>query len=486
MSINVNRENSLSVDKSNKTQPKKEVLKAEVTSPSPSKIFNGDATTVKKPVVQNSENAFTNKNTKITAQNTALKVNRSIDFNNKNLPAPVIKKLQEFFQVNATGVFNEETALKTFEFQKNNGLVADGKIGKNTISKLIKSGLEAEEGTYPKYDKLFEDGVLDVTVGVGYDETGWGDIAYNELKTKLNDRGYKQLSDAERPAVLKSLNIEDTKNESVSFYYKQSITTHNNKPVAGVIKVIKSNETDGSKAKEAFIEGLNKSDITAYAGHGRYGTGMDFDRNFTIKTNINGKQAEFKDYEAFEKELDKPELKEILEKAPNAKSMSNQAKVDYLISQKVLEIQTFNKGNIVVNEKSPHSWEFGGHLIEKSINSKDDKPTTLLESVSKTEKYKIWNIVGCRTDDYLAKIKTGAKTNVNLQGKNLDIFTTKRVAYWNNTISNALAVVDGVSNNESAQQIKKRLENVDLSTQKDIITTTGFTDNPRIAVNKGK
>lgn len=478
MSIKVNRTDIIQSTNNDKVEIKKSEVKSDRPSVNP---FKDDSLSIKNNSPKNNSDVFSSQT---SPKVSSIKISSAIQFNQRVLPMPLIKKVQENLGVTVTGVFDQATALKVMSFQKENNLVADGKIGKNTLNKLANNGLKIESGIYPKYDKMFEDNVLDVTVGVGYDETGWGDFAYNDLKNKLNDRGYKELSTTEQAEIFKKLNIPEMNNDAANVYYKENINTYKDKPVAGIIRVIHSNENDGTKAKEGFVKGLNNSDVTIYAGHGRYGTGMDFDRNLTIKATINGQTTEFKDYEDFEKELKNPQYTEILNKAPNIKTMNNRTKIDYLIEQKVIEIQSSNKGNIVVNEKSPHTNEFGGALIEKAINSSTDKPTLLLEAVSQSEKYKLWNLIGCRTDDYLPKIKSGMKNNPNLQRANLDIMTTKRVEYWNNMVDNALATIDGVSNTESYEQIKSRTENVDLEKQKNIVTITGSTDNPRIASSK--
>jgi len=110
----------------------------------------------------------------------------------------------------------------------------------------------------PEYDKLIRDGVLTVTVAVGYDEDGNDLRELAELRQGLRSEGFEQVGST---------------GESAVHTYTRSLMIPGH---AGSMRVrLVSRST--ADPEERFADGLVQDAVTLYAGHARYGTGPDFD-----------------------------------------------------------------------------------------------------------------------------------------------------------------------------------------------------------------
>ncbi len=124
----------------------------------------------------------------------------------KNAKGPAVGKMQEALQTagyklpryGADGKFGDETAKALKKFQTDHCLKDTGRLDKQTMEQLSIASTK-----YPEYDKLFADGKLNTTIGVGFDE---GDSHKDETKdviAGLSKRGYTQL-DPDKAATDKS------------------------------------------------------------------------------------------------------------------------------------------------------------------------------------------------------------------------------------------------------------------------------------------
>jgi hypothetical protein len=111
---------------------------------------------------------------------------------------------------------------------------------------------------YAEYDRLLKDGKLDVTIGVGYDETGADNYAWSQIQRSLLGQGFRL----------------DRVNEDGVHIYKQKVQIEG-RDIDVQVNAFHGRNTEGPRDK--FVEAMGSSEIVIYAGHARYGSGPDFD-----------------------------------------------------------------------------------------------------------------------------------------------------------------------------------------------------------------
>lgn len=293
----------------------------------------------------------------------------------------------------ADGAFGGQSKAAVEQFQRNNPpLGVDGIVGKNTLSKLQElappPGQRAQ--LYPEYDRMFQDGVLDVTMAVGYDEANWHEVAGRTIRHGLSDRGYSVVDVANMDAAeLQKLGIQpESVKPGVTFFHKQ-IEEEGAEPVQSVVRYVWPNK-DGPRAR--FADGMRESDAVVYCGHARYGTGPDFDEkespaeNFIIGVNSEAHRQGLV-HEGYDAHMNS-----ILEGQPNA-----------------LETETFDP-----------------------------------------DKYQLWFFQGCTTEHYrdeLRGIDFGKDSN------SLDLMGSEEPLYWDNVGAGGLAFLDGIVGRKSEHEI---------------------------------
>jgi peptidoglycan hydrolase-like protein with peptidoglycan-binding domain len=206
----------------------------------------------------------------------------------KNAKGPAVGKMQEALQTagyklprfGADGKFGDETVKALKKFQTDHCLKDTGRLDKQTMEQLSIASTK-----FPKYDKLFADGKLNTTIAVGYDEPeknqdGWHKTTTKEVIGGLTKRGYTQL-DPDKAATDKSMaerfkaagiDPADAKTNQLQVFTKTF--KYNGKDVTSVVKLV---TPDTPQAKDKFAKAMGESEMVIYAGHGRYGSGPDFD-----------------------------------------------------------------------------------------------------------------------------------------------------------------------------------------------------------------
>jgi hypothetical protein len=127
---------------------------------------------------------------------------------------------------------------------------------------------------------LFADGKLNTTIAVGYDEDGSDKGQIKDVLAGLAKQGYTQLdpdkaaSDKSMAERFKAAGIDpaDAKTDKLQYFTKTF--KYSGKDVTSVVKLITA---DTPQAKDQFAKAMGKSEMVIYAGHGRYGSGPDFD-----------------------------------------------------------------------------------------------------------------------------------------------------------------------------------------------------------------
>ena len=144
-------------------------------------------------------------------------------------------------------------------------------------------------GTRLNYGELFKDGVPTSTFGVGYFE---GNPPAEETRQvakavmdELATRGYKQDNDT-AAEILDKAGRPLSQKTTGQFFVKQNAFSYGppageSRQIHAIVRVVFNDVAGGGgAASAAFREGMAVGDAVWYSGHGRYGTGPDFDRNF--------------------------------------------------------------------------------------------------------------------------------------------------------------------------------------------------------------
>ena len=155
----------------------------------------------------------------------------------------------------ADGDYGRETAAAVARFQQLHQLPATGKLDANTLH-----ALENAPSPSPAYDQLFADGVLHAVLAVGYDEAGSQEVEQANVLRGLAQRGYTWVADDQREALGLDADGKYVTREQ-----------------AGRRVIIELITPDTADAKTRFANALRGDELVLYGGHGRYGSGPDFD-----------------------------------------------------------------------------------------------------------------------------------------------------------------------------------------------------------------
>ena len=203
-----------------------------------------------------------------------------------------VGKMQEALQTagyklpkyGADGKFGDETIKALKKFQTDHCLKDTGRLDKQTMEQLSIASTK-----FPEYGKLFADGKLNTTIGVGFDESGLDKGQTKEVIAGLTTRGYTQLdpntaaTDKQMAERFKAAGIDPATAKADGLQYFTKTFQHNGKDVTSVVKLITA---DTPQAKDEFAKAMGGSELVIYSGHGRYGSGPDFDPITSPKGNF--------------------------------------------------------------------------------------------------------------------------------------------------------------------------------------------------------
>jgi hypothetical protein len=201
----------------------------------------------------------------------------------------LLKAGYELPRFGADSDFGQETVTAVKQFQAANTLPATGELDVGTLEKLNRAPA-AQATQYPEYNQMFKDGVMQTTLGLGFDEDG-NDVALRrDIVQGLGERGFhkldvKTLTDDQ----LKQQGFDPKSIDREATYFTKPFQ-HEGKDVQALVKLVDRN-TPG--AKDKFADGMKQDDLILYSGHGRRGSGPDFDHATSAAGNyVIGKPTE--------------------------------------------------------------------------------------------------------------------------------------------------------------------------------------------------
>ncbi len=201
----------------------------------------------------------------------------------RNAKGTDVGKMQEALQTagyklpryGADGKFGDETVKALKKFQTDHCLKDTGRLDKQTMEQLSIASTK-----FPEYGKLFADGKLNTTIGVGFDEGGSDKNETKDVIAGLTKRGYTQLdpntatTDKAMGERFKAAGIDPAAAKADGVQYFTKTFQYGGKDVTSVVKLITA---DTPQAKDKFAKAMGESEMVIYSGHGRYGSGPDFD-----------------------------------------------------------------------------------------------------------------------------------------------------------------------------------------------------------------
>jgi hypothetical protein len=281
------------------------------------------------------------------------------------------------------------------------------------LGRLRQAQRSGEGGRSPRYAELFRDGVFDVTFGLGYKEStvpgeeeserGQTAVLEAEVVQLLGQRGFTE----DRELAVRLLAAAGRTIDDPGFgrwFVKENAATYappagTARPVHAIVRVLRNTDRGGGgRARAAFVEAMTRGDLAFYTGHGRYGTGPDFDRNF----------LQFRIYEPPNREpVQTLDDYDVLERVLAQHGNPWQVFQQWHASGR-LEVDFSNAGNLRLVATTPHRSEFGGALMQWALEQQQGGSPVATGSGGELasragqsgRRYRMVAFAGCRTQDY--------------------------------------------------------------------------------------
>lgn len=335
-----------------------------------------------------------------------------------------------------------------------------------------------------RFGEMFADGLFDITLALGFDESDAHRAIATAMEQALRRRAFV-VDNARGIQLYQEAGRTLPANPFGTFWVRRNALTY--QPPAGaarqihvVVRFVASPEgTRGAEAAKAFKEGMVESDATFYGGHGRYGAGPDFDRNFTIEL-LDGQGALerfFDDYAQLAQHLG-------VEGRPHGRGAW--AQFEWRLGQNRIVVHGENQGNVRLTRNNPHPGEFGAKLMFWNL----DRPGTGVVPVTgrggelarqiqarPERKYRAPVFDGCRATDY----ESSLRATPGLDQHTTDTFSSTVSLYWDNVAATWVAFLDSILDMQSAEDIATAMDNMQTTTRRagrGTIKAYGVNDNP--------
>ncbi|MCO4762329.1 MAG: peptidoglycan-binding protein [Myxococcales bacterium] len=289
------------------------------------------------------------------------------------------------------------------------------------------------------YDKLYADKLVEFGLFVGYDE-GIGGHWYQDVRyahDELGALGFTEDKDAAAAAYSEAGRaLPDGPGE---FWVHESYTEHLGNNIKAVFRLVHSDM--GPDVADEYRESLMQGEVTMYSGHGRYGSGPDFDRNYTIT--VEGERMSYDEAKHYvAKKTGKPHPSNA-EKAAMLKKLS---------AQGLVKVEGENSGNVVMNDTDVQN-TFGSAVmylaLQNSSGTGENKNKRLTADYAQEadDNYKVWMFDGCSTKNYMGSIRRDvSKDQVAVMGTGTSI-----------TMCTSMELVRGMMTQATGAQIAKNM-----------------------------
>src|SRR5262249_49343752 len=353
----------------------------------------------------------------------------------------------------------------------------------------------AGSGHQLRYAELFKDGVLDVTYGFGYLE---GELEGRQAMvdyskslpvaaaTALAGLGFSEDAAGAR-GILGRVGRLVEPDAVGAFYVKRAAFTY--APSAGtppdidvVVRVISDAAGDrGRESLDAFVDAMANGDVAYYSGHGRFGSGPDFDQDYVVKflDDAGNVVQVFDDEDVVEKVLRQ-------EGDPWAVFQRRVSK-----SPPTIIVEVTDAGNLWLNAKNAHPAEFGAKLMYWALEhgarvASGSGGRLELATAASSHRYRVLVFDGCRSQDYDRSLRNTGGFGT----READIIETTRTIGFTREISKPERVevqafnafLSDLMDQDSGERIAKdmgaQMKEFEAQYKGDPYTFSGLGDNP--------
>jgi hypothetical protein len=285
-----------------------------------------------------------------------------------------------------------------------------------------------------RYAELFQDGVLDVTLGLGFREGHTDDMQamVGAVGARLSAMGFTN-DDRVAADVLKKTGRSVSGDSVSTFWVKPNAFAYS--PPAGtsigvdaVVRIVANIGGDrGAEAANAFRAAMVQGDVAYYFGHARFGSGPDFDRNFAGFDLIAA--------DGSVQPIDPQQgvaIYSALELALRAEG-DPWTVFQRRIADGTLVAHLSNAGNVWLNDRNPHANDpgegFGSRLMYWALAQDRDGPETGAGGTLAAgpdvsgRNYRVVAFAGCSTRDFEASLRA----TPGFDTRSADIVETSRV-----------------------------------------------------------
>ena len=278
------------------------------------------------------------------------------------------------------GLFGSETSASITQFREQNGLGAGG-LDARALHELDTRAPPPGQSQQHElnYDRMLEDGQLDITIGIGY---------YDQHTDILIDAVHGWL---DRHSFIPA----DEENHYRKEHPFSDRTTQTSRLYTVNVHVILPEQPG---AANAFLQGMNNSDVATYIGHARGGTGPDFDAKNNPTENL-----------------------------------------------------------VIGRDSAGHqSGQYRGpnrHSRGVAVDGTNDLEQVRDSGFWDTNRYRVWFFNACSSVDYLDEIR-GGLLPARMNRSNLDVFGTRKPPSGAGFINAQLAFLDGILNADTVEEIR--------------------------------
>ncbi len=312
-----------------------------------------------------------------------------------------------------------------------------------------------------RYGELFRDGLLEITVGVGFEEAaadaGGLDRFVQEMRTELTELGFVADEEVAR-RVFAAAGRQAPRDEATQLLVKQDALTYqppigDARHVSAAVRFVSNADGEhGAAAARSFREGMGSSDVTFYGGHGRYGTGPDFDRNFgTFTLRTDAGTESFRDYHR---------LEERLEPLADAEGRTAFEQFVAMHASGAIRVDLSNAGNLYLRSQEDHASEFGSRLIRWALAQGGGRPETgaggALEQSAEQDhsrRYRVLAFDGCRTRDYSDDLRA----TPGFDTRSADLLVSRRRLARDDIPASLSAFLEGILRQRTAEDILREV-----------------------------
>jgi len=336
----------------------------------------------------------------------------------------------------------------------------------DVLAKLqaVKTPTAEEKKAKYRYGEMFKDGVLDITIGIGFDEDSNHIDAITNFEEVLAARDFQNNAGARAAELYTQAGRKVEQADFGQYYVKENALMYTPpvggpaRPIHVVVRLVFSEDGKaGGKASAAFKEGMAESDVAYYSGHGRYGSGPDFDRNMTfdLKTADGKVEQHIEDYTVLEK---------VLAAEGKSKGRSAWQQFQWRLKENRIVVNGDNAGNVFLNPQNKHGGEFGAKLMYwnlqqsggKGAEQQTGKEGPLAKSLASDEarKYRVLVFDGCRTTDYVRAVRS----TPGMKGNEVDIAATRRTLNWGDEANTLAAFLDSIIGQQNKESVIKNMD----------------------------